>query len=87
MSDMRDLEPKEREFKIGTKGSYNYEAEICVWGYHSINMEKVIAEKLVYKFSAEDFDSARLIVDVALQTVRAMHDVWKAKIVRIEEKG
>lgn len=87
MSDMRDKQPAERIFNIGTKGNQNYEAEITAWTYHSIKSEDVLSPKLIYRFRADDFDDARRIMDVALQTIRAMHDIWQAKIVRIEEKS
>jgi hypothetical protein len=87
MSDMRDKQPAERVFTINTKGSYAYEAELTAWTYHSIKSEDVMSRKLIYRFRADHFDAARGIMDVALQTVAAMHDIWQTKIVRIEEKG
>jgi hypothetical protein len=87
MSDMRDKQPPVREFTIGTRGNQNYEAEITAWTYHSIKSEDVLSPKLIYHFRADNFDDARRIIDVALQTIQAMHDIWQAKIVRIEEKG
>ncbi len=87
MSDLRDKQPAEKVFNIGTKGNQNFEAEITAWTYHSIKSENVLSPKLIYRFRADDFDDARRIMDVALQTIRAMHDIWQAKIIRIEEKG
>ena len=87
MSDMRDKQPPVREFTIGTKGNQNYEAEITAWTYSSVKSEDVLSPKLIYRFRADNFDDARRIIDVALQTIQAMHDIWQAKIVRIEEKG
>lgn len=85
MSDMRDPEPAERVFTVNTRGNQCYEAEIAAWPYHGCRSEKVISRKLVYRYRADDFDHARSIADMALQTVKAVHDIWQTKLVRIEE--
>lgn len=84
---MRDPEPEQRVFTINTRGNQRYEAEIAAWVYHGVKNEKVISRKLIYQYRAENFDQARSIVDMALQTVAAVHDVWQTKLVRIEEMG
>ena len=85
MSDLRELQPPERVFEIALRGTVTHEIEITAWPYSGIKSEKVISEKLIYRVSAVGFDDARAQAEIALQTVKAMHDIWEAKIVRIAE--
>lgn len=85
MSDMRDLQPPERTFQIVKSGLVTHEIEIAAWPYSSIKNETVISRKLIYRVGAEHFDDARMQAEIALQTIKAMHDIWQAKIVRIAE--
>lgn len=87
MSDQRDPEPAERVFQIAPKGVANYEAEIAAWPYSGCRSDKVMSRKLIYRLCAQSFNDARQQAEIALQTVQAMHDIWLAKLVRIEEKG
>jgi hypothetical protein len=85
MSDMRDPEPAERVFEIKTRGNQRYEAELAAWPYHGCRSDKVLSRKLIYRFNADNFDHARQILDLAYQTVAAVHDIWQTKIVSIQE--
>ena len=83
MSDLRDLEPAERIFEVSK--FVTHEVEIAAWPYSGIKNKRVISRKLIYRIETSSFDKARAQAGIALMTVQAMHDIWVAKIVRIEE--
>lgn len=85
MSDLRDKQPPERIFEIHKPSNITHEIELSAWPYSGISSEDVISRKLIYRVCADDFDDARAMAGIALQTVQAMHDIWKTNIVRISE--
>jgi hypothetical protein len=85
MGDMREKQPPVREFTPMTAA--NYEVELSAWPYSTIKSEDVISRKLIYRIHAADFSAAGKFAAVLCETVQAMHDIWTAKIVRIQECG
>lgn len=85
MSDQRDPEPEVRIIDTTTRKGDVYEIEMAAWPYSGIKSEKVFSRKVIYRLNAEDFDMARNMANIGLKTLQAMHDIWKAKIVRIQE--
>lgn len=85
MSDMREPEPPQRVFDIPGGGHADrFEIEIAAWPYSSLRNEKVISRSLVYRVGCRDFADAARIADMLRQTVDAIHDVWMARIERIQ---
>lgn len=63
----------------------NYEVELKAWPYSGIKSADVISPKLIYHIQADSFLQATHIATALRDTVRAMHDIWVAEIVRIQE--
>lgn len=86
MSDLRELEPPLREITLGWGSGHEFfEIDIVAWPYSSFRSENVISPKIRYRLRCSSFDEAMKFAEVARRTVQAVHDVWLAKVVRVEE--
>lgn len=83
MGDTREKQPAERAFDPMPAASF--EVELRAWPYSGIKSEDVISPKLVYRIQADNMRQALGFAIVLQDTVRAMHDIWVCKIVRVEE--
>lgn len=85
MSDLRELEPEVRTIDCTVRGHDVYEFIITAWPYSGMKSERVMSRNIVYRVNAAEFNEALAFAKVALNTVAAMHDIWKAKIVSVSE--
>lgn len=86
MTDLREPEPALVTFDVEGPGCTRFEFEIAAWPYHGMSNDKVIARSLVYRTHCDSFREAYRMAMLARDTVQAVHDVWQARIVRIQER-
>lgn len=86
MSDLREQEPAHKTFDMTQKtvGSHVWGVDIDVWPYSGISSEKVYPRKATFIIRAERATHAMGVADMLAETIKAAHDVWEARITRVE---